>query len=89
MSSLTTLIATVEADHTVKVPDDLAVGEQVMIVRSPNISALLRDPERRARFAALRAVVRDAAQWKTSDKALSDEEIVALVKQARKATQDS
>lgn len=89
MSRVTTWVATVEPDHTVKVPEDLPVGEQVVIMRIPPISTLLADPARRERFAATQAAVREAIDKGSSRAPLSDEEIVALVKRARKATKNS
>jgi hypothetical protein len=86
MNAVSTVIATIEADHTVKVPNELPVGEQVMIIRVPSITTLLKDPERRARFAATRMALLNAMQHATSTSTLSDDEIVTLVKRARKAT---
>ena len=57
---MTSWIATVETDHTVRVPEELAAGEQVLIVRMPSISSLLNDPERQNRFAETRAAVKEA-----------------------------
>lgn len=89
MSRVTTWVATVESDHTVKVPEDLPVGEQVVIMRIPAMSTLLADPARRKRFAATRAAVRKALDQGSPRAPLSDEEIVALVKRARKTTENS
>ncbi|RIK42037.1 MAG: hypothetical protein DCC55_10130 [Chloroflexi bacterium] len=86
MNGTMMVVGTVEADHTVKVPADLPVGEQVMIVRLPSIPALLRDPQRRARFAATRAAIQQAIQAGFPKRTLSNDEIVALVKRARQAT---
>ena len=60
MKPSTTLFATVEADHTIKVPADLPVGERVMVVRMPSASDLTGDAARRARFAATRAAIAHA-----------------------------
>lgn len=86
MSAGMMVVGTVEADHTVKVPADLPVGEQVMIVRLPSLPALLRDPQRRARFAATRTAIQQAIQAGLPRATLSNAEIVALVKRARQAT---
>lgn len=56
----TTLIARIEADHTIKVPTDLPVGEQVLVVRMPSMQALLKDDARRTRFAATRKAIQNA-----------------------------
>ena len=86
MSIATTLIATIEPDHTIKVPAHLPVGEQVLIVRMPSITALLSDDAPRARFAATRKAVQNAIAAKSPGQTLSNDEIVRLVKKARRAT---
>ena len=86
MTSVTTLLATVEPNHTIKVPTTLPVGEQVLIVRIPSIMALFNDEERRERFAATREAVQHALDAQYPKQALSNEEFVQLVKKARHAT---
>ena len=86
MAAATALIATVEADHTIRLPLHLLVGEQVLVVRMPSISALLSDKERRARFAATRKALQAAVQNPPVAQAPSNEEIAQLVKRARRAT---
>lgn len=83
MTSATTLLATVEPNHTIKVPTTLPVGEQVLIVRIPSIVALMSDEERRARFAATREALQSAINAKFPKQTPSDAEIVRLVKKAR------
>lgn len=85
---MTSWLATVEPDHTVRVPTEVAAGEQVLIVRMPSISLLLKDPERRARFAATRAAVDKALNASAPTETLSDSQIVDLVKQARRAKKE-
>ncbi|MEM7132769.1 MAG: hypothetical protein AAF702_41080 [Chloroflexota bacterium] len=86
---MTTWTATVEANHTVKVPADLSVGERVLIIKLPSLAELLTDPERRKRFAATRAAISKAINGGFSPSAPSNEEIVALVKRARQASTES
>lgn len=86
MSIRNTLVATIEPDHTIKLPSHLAVGEQVLIVRIAAIDALLSDADRRARFAATRKAIEEAMQSKQPAQVLADEEIVQLVKQARRTS---
>ena len=85
MKPPTTLFATVEADHTIKVPADLPVGERVMVVRMPSEADLTGDAARRARFAATRAAIVRAIDEGFPRTVPTDEEIVALVKRARRA----
>lgn len=85
MKPSTTLVATVEADHTIKVPADLPVGERVLVVRMSSLSELTKDATRRARFAATRAALAHAIAEDFPSTAPTDEEIVALVKRARRA----
>jgi hypothetical protein len=81
-----TLVATVEQDHTIRVPSYLPVGEQVLVVRMSSIDALLNDVDRRARFAATRKAIQEAMQGEQPAAPPSNEEIVQLVKRARRAT---
>ncbi len=86
MLAASTLVATIEPDHTIKLPAYLSIGEQVLVVRIPSINALLNDASRRARFAATRKAIQNALQDNHSSIAPSHEEIVQLVKRARHAT---
>ena len=86
MKSVTAVVATIEADHTINAPDHFAVGERVMVVPLPSIPALLNDAERRARYAATRKALQNAIQAGYPHQSLSNRDIVALVKRARKAT---
>ncbi|MEZ4866276.1 MAG: hypothetical protein R3C14_33470 [Caldilineaceae bacterium] len=86
MSAANTLVATIEPDHTIKLPSHLAVGEQVLVVPLSSIDALLNDASRRARFAATRKALQEAIQGSYAEQAPSNEEIVQLVKHARRAT---
>jgi len=88
MSAATTLVATIEPDHTIKLPSHLAVGGQVLIVPLPSIAALLNDAGRRARFAATRKAVQAAMDSAQPTQTLSNEEIVQLVKRARRAIKE-
>lgn len=81
----TTLLATVEPDHTVKVPKSLPVGEQVMIVRIPSASALLNDVEWKRSFMQAREAIRQAVDAGYPRQQVTDEEIVSLVKEARQS----
>ena len=86
MLAASTLVATIEPDHTIKLPAYLSIGEQVLVVRIPSIAALLNDASRRARFVATRKTIQDAMQSNQASSALSNAEIVQLVKRARQAT---
>jgi len=88
MSAVNSLVATIAPDHTIKLPSYLAVGEQVLVVRISSIDTLLNDADRRARFAATRKALQEATQGNHVGQAPSNEEIVQLVKRARRATQE-
>jgi hypothetical protein len=85
---ITTFVSVVEPDHTVKAPSDLKVGERVLMMRLPSISALLEDATRRARFAATRREIGEAMRFAPLSSALTDEDIVGLVRKARRGTPD-
>jgi hypothetical protein len=89
MKPATTYFAVIEADHTIKAPSDLPVGERVMLVRVFPLGDLQHDPERQSRFAATRQALMLASKAGTSSSPLSDAEIVALVKRARQANRQS
>ncbi|MEZ4708756.1 MAG: hypothetical protein R3A44_16220 [Caldilineaceae bacterium] len=89
MTTMTTWTATVEANHTIRVPTELSVGERVLIAKMPSLATLLADPERRKRFAATRAALRQAIDEGFPRHTPSNEEIVALVKRARKASAEN
>lgn len=86
MLAANTLVATIEPDHTIKLPAYLSIGEQVLVVRIPSIDALLNDVSRRARFACSGKAIQEAIQSNPAPNAPSNEEIVQLVKRARHAT---
>ena len=86
MLAANTLVATIEPDHTIKLPAYLSIGEQVLVVRIPSVDALLNDASRRLRFAATRKAIQEAIQSNHAPQVPSNEEIVQLVKRARHAT---
>ena len=79
-------IAIVGSDHRIEAPPGLAIGEHVMVAPMPSISSLLADPARRRRFAATRAAIVAAMRQESSQAPISNDEIVALVKCARRTT---
>ena len=81
-----TYVAVVEADHTVKAPSHLQVGEQVLVLRMPSAISLMADATRRRRFAATRQAIQTALHSPSPASDISDEEIVKLVKRARRTT---
>ena len=88
MSAANTLVATIEPDHTIKLPSYLSIGEQVLVVRISSIGALLDDAERSTRFATTRKALQEVVQSSQPGQTLSNEEIVQLVKRARRETKD-
>jgi len=60
-----------------------AGGAEVAIVVLQPLAQLLRDPERRKRFAATLSAIRQSVTEHRQSVGLSDEEIVRLVKRAR------
>ena len=88
MKPSTTYFAVIEADHTIKAPPDLRVGERVMLVRVPSLGDLKDDPERHARFAATRKALM-ASEAGTANPSLSEAEIVMVGERARQANRQS
>ena len=89
MNLTTAYFAVIEADHTIKAPSDLPVGERVMLVRVPSLGDLQHDPERQSRFTATRQALMLVSEVGTPNPSLSDAEIVALIKRARQANHQS
>lgn len=83
MSSITTAIAVVEPDRTVKAPPGVEIGSKVLVVPLPSVIELLQDTARRARFAATHRAMREAVRDYADTISLSDEDIVSLVRRAR------
>ncbi len=83
MSSITTAIAVVEPDRTVKAPPGVEIGSKVLVVPLPSVIELLQDTARRARFAATRRAMREAVRDYADTVSPSDEDIVSLVRRAR------
>ena len=81
---MTTWLATVDADHKIEAPDELKVGARVIMRPAPDFEALLADPERQQRFAATREAIQEAINDERYNSSLTNEEIVALVKKARR-----
>jgi hypothetical protein len=79
-------IAVVGSDHRIEAPPGLAVGEHVMVAQLPSISSLFADPARRRRFSATRAAIAEAMCQASSKTQITNEELVALVKCARRTT---
>lgn len=79
-------VTTVTPDRVIKLPTNMPIGAEVMVVVMPSLVQLLSDPIRRARFAATRAALATAIEsgWKSVD--TSSEDFRELVRRARKAT---
>jgi hypothetical protein len=79
-------ITIVQPDHTISLPEDIPVGAKVMVVMVPaNVNASEPDSERKARFENTLAAIKAATEKSLSDLP-SDENLSALVDQARKAS---
>jgi galactokinase len=87
--SMTTkaVLATIEENHTIKVPLDMPVGRKVAVFlipeETPGETADSEDEARSARFAAALELINEAA--KKPQKEISKEELHALIDEARKA----
>jgi hypothetical protein len=88
---MTTLsfVGKIGPDRTVQLPADAPVGAEVAVVVMPPLEQLLKDPERRARFAATLAAIRKAVDERWPSSIVTDEEIVRLVKRARQNKPDA
>ena len=85
METTQAYIATVGPDHTIVLPEDIAVGSTVVVVLMSNPSE--HDNERRARFAATLEAIRAASAADISDPTITDTDLEALIKKARQIPQ--
>jgi hypothetical protein len=79
-------IATVGDDHTIVLPEEIPVGARVTITVIPTGPNQQEDEARSARFAETLAAIQAAARARTTPPAISDAELGALIKKARKAS---
>ena len=86
LTSTPAYVATVGEDHTIVLPEEIPVGAQVTITVIPSS---VPDPHdggtRRARFEETLAAIHAASTVETTPPAISDAELDALIKKARKA----
>ncbi|MCK6630452.1 MAG: hypothetical protein L6R45_35435 [Anaerolineae bacterium] len=75
-------ITTVGPDHTIVLPDDIAVGATVAVVLMSNVPG--DDEGRQARFAATLAAIRAASIGEGPLPSIADEDLEVLVKKARR-----
>jgi predicted SPOUT superfamily RNA methylase MTH1 len=80
-------IATVGDDHTIVLPEEIPVGARVTITVIPSVSDQQDGEARSARFSETLAAIQAAANARTTPPAISDAELDALIKKARKASQ--
>lgn len=82
-------IVTVGDDHTIVLPKDIPVGAQVTItVIAPPPNEARAVEQRRKDFAEMRGAVKAALLAEPTLPHLSDTELDALIKKARKATRE-
>ena len=86
---MTTWLATVDADHKIEAPAAIPAGQRVIVAPVPDFEAVLSDPERAADFAAVREAIRAAMNDERYTSTPTNEEIVALVKKARRSYREN
>jgi hypothetical protein len=86
LTSTPAYVATVGEDHTIVLPEEIPVGAQVTITVIPSSVPNKHDDDaRRARFEATLAAIQAASTVGATPPAISDAELDALIKKARKA----
>lgn len=87
MSIATTaaFISTVNADHTIRLPKEIPVGAKVAVVLMPTEEQTVELDTRRARFEKVISAIRAAIADGFAAPAISDEELSARIKRARRA----
>jgi hypothetical protein len=77
-------VATVGADHTIVVPEDIPIGTTVAVIVMPSESVKMSEEARHARFAETLAAIREASLQYSEETPISDADLDALIKKARK-----
>jgi hypothetical protein len=86
LTSTPAYVATVGEDHTIVLPEEIPIGAKVTITVIPSSVPNQHDDEaRRARFEETLAAIRTASTAEIIGSAISDAELDALIKRARKA----
>jgi hypothetical protein len=80
METTQAYIATVGPDHTIVLPEDIAVGSTVVVVLLATPPE--DDPLRQARFMATREAIRAATAIEVSQPDVTDTDLEALIKKA-------
>ena len=84
LTSTPAYIATVGADYTIVLPEEIPVGAQVTITVIPtNVPNQPDDEARRSRFDETLAAIRAASVADTTSPTISDAELDSLIKTAR------
>jgi hypothetical protein len=81
-------VAIVGDDHTIILPAEIPVGSRVTITVIPPPSPAQTEDERLARFAATKSAIQNAIKAQHIPPALSASELQALIRAARKASQN-
>jgi hypothetical protein len=85
METTQAYIVTVGPDHTIVLPEDIAVGSTVVVVLLT--TPLEGDPHRQARFMATIEAIRAATAIEVSPPVIADTDLEALIKKATLASQ--
>lgn len=85
METTQAYITTVGPDHTIVLPEDIAVGSTVVVVLMSNPPE--QDNERQTRFAATLEAIRAASVADIPAPAITDADLEALIKKARRISQ--
>lgn len=86
LTTIPAYITIVGPDHTIVLPEEIPIGAQVTITVLPPTSSLQNDESRSTRFAETLAAIQTASSARISPPAISDAELDALIKEARKAS---
>jgi hypothetical protein len=85
LTSTSAYVATVGEDHTIVLPEEIPVGAQVTITVIPSSVPNEHDEARRARFEETLAAIHAALTVEAPGPTISDAELDARIKKARKA----
>ena len=87
LTSTPAYVVTVGADHTIILPEEIPVGSQVTITVIPSgASSQPDDAVRQAHFGEMLAAIQSALAAETESDTISDADLDALIKKARKAS---
>jgi hypothetical protein len=88
LTTIPAYVVTVGADHTIVLPEEIPVGAQVTITVISPLPDHQDEAARASRFAETLTAIQAASRARVTPPAISDAELDALIKKARKSSEN-